>query len=308
MYGGKFTNVVGKWNLELDADLKAPNYVNNFFGWGNESVFDKNIVEQPGIDVDHAIDYYRVRFRQITLEAKLARRFKQGFFFGIGPQLQNLELEDTDGKDRFINQYEPLLEKDNYFGGVTYTFGLDKRKIKGMTTRGIYLEQTSRIMKGFSAPNFASHNLMVSFYQSFKLPATVTFALRAGGGINTGTYEFYQAQILDGKTEVRGFRKTRFYGDKRFYVNNEVRLKLANLRSYLFPAHLGVLGFYDIGRVWYKDENGTDPSALSGNSSKWHHGIGGGLWLTPFNMATISTEIGHSVEGTLFYFRLGFLF
>jgi arylsulfatase A-like enzyme len=58
---GYVTQAVGKWNLEIDADVKSPNYVNNFFGWGNESVFDKNI------------DFYRVRFREYALELKLSR-------------------------------------------------------------------------------------------------------------------------------------------------------------------------------------------------------------------------------------------
>jgi hypothetical protein len=132
--------------------------------------------------------------------------------------------------------------------------------------------------------------------------------VRAGGGINTGDYEFYNAQILDGRTELRGFRKTRFYGDKKIYFNNEVRIKLGSIQSYLFPAHLGILGFYDIGRVWYKNEAGIDPSAPSGKSSVWHKGFGGGFWFTPFNLATVSTEVGHSVEGTLAYVRLGFMF
>ncbi len=47
-YRGDFTDVIGKWGLEINADIKAPNYVNNFFGMGNESVFDKNIADKPG--------------------------------------------------------------------------------------------------------------------------------------------------------------------------------------------------------------------------------------------------------------------
>lgn len=130
-----------------------------------------------------------------------------------------------------------------------------------------------------------------------------------GAGINTGKYEFYQAQILDGKTELRGFRKTRFYGDRKLYFNNEVRIKLTSFQSYLFPAHLGILGFYDVGRVWYKDpSSNNDPTASDGKSNVWHHGFGGGIWLTPFNLTVLSTEVGHSNEGTLFYVRLGFLF
>jgi hypothetical protein len=100
-YRGDFTGIVRKWNLELNADLKVPNFVNNFFGWGNESVFDKNIEEDPSINADDAIDYYRFRFEEIKLEAYLTRRF--GLLeFKVGPALQRIEIEEPDGTDRYI--------------------------------------------------------------------------------------------------------------------------------------------------------------------------------------------------------------
>lgn len=159
-----------------------------------------------------------------------------------------------------------------------------------------------------SSNSFGSYNASLSLYQSFRLPAKVTFAFRASGGLNEGNYEIYQAQILSGKTELRGFRKTRFYGDSRLVFNNEVRMKLGDIRSYFLPAGIGINGFYDVGRVWYKDASGIDPTSATGKSNVWHQGFGGGIWLTPFNMAVISIEAAHSVEGTLGYFRLGFLF
>ena len=126
--------------------------------------------------------------------------------------------------------------------------------------------------------------------------------------MNKGTYPFYQSQILDGKTALRGYRKTRFYGDAKVYGNLEVRLRLMSFRSYLFPASFGILGFYDVGRVWYENENGDDPSAADGSSDLWHNGFGGGVWFTPFNLTVLSFELGHSRDGTLGYVRLGFMF
>ena len=154
----------------------------------------------------------------------------------------------------------------------------------------------------------SSYQTSLSLYQSFRFPSQLVLAARVGAGLNTGNYDFYQAQVLDGKTEIRGFRKTRFYGDRKFYTNLEMRVKLFSIRTYLFPASLGILGFHDLGRVWYKDQNGMDPSTTSGTSNKWHKGWGGGLWFTPFNLAVLSLEAGHSREGTLVYFRLGFMF
>jgi hemolysin activation/secretion protein len=63
-------------------------------------------------------------------------------------------------------------------------------------------------------------------------------------------YEFYQANTLGGLSNLRGFRRSRFSGRSSFYHNLEARLKLLSFKSYLFPAHLGVLAFNDLGRVW----------------------------------------------------------
>ena len=312
-YDGRFNQVIGKWNVEIDADVKSPNFVNNFFGWGNETVFDKEIDQQPGIEVEHPIDYYRVRFREYAIQVKLAITFGAAGFFKVGPAFQHIAIEETT-KDRYINNYaavsgEPILDVGKNFTGLTYSWGFDKRNHQILTTRGVYFQQTSRWMEGLkSASDFAAHTASLSFYQTFRFPARITFAFRAGAGLNNGSYEFYQAQILDGKTDIRGFRKTRFYGDAKLFFNNEVRIKLASFRSYLFPASFGITGFYDVGRVWYKDVNGVDSSSPTGTSEVWHKGFGGGLWFTPYNLTVLSMDVAHSIESTLFYIRLGFLF
>lgn len=313
-YNGKFTAVIKKWDAEIDWDVKSPNYVNNFFGLGNESVFDKKIDEDPAFKLDNAIDYYRLRFKEWNLNPGLSRAIGSNAFVKFGSALQVVELERST-KDRFINDYEatltsPILEQFKSFAGVSYSWGIDNRNSSLFTTRGMYLEQSSRLMKGFkgSSNAFNAHTASVSLYQTFRFPARVTYAFRVLGGINSGDFEIYQSQILDGKTELRGFRKTRFYGNRKLVVNNEVRVKLGSIRSFILPATMGMTVFYDMGRVWYKNELGVDPTTVTGKSSVWHQGYGGGIWLTPFNMALIAVEVAHSVEGTLGYFRLGFLF
>src|SRR5690606_10965634 len=313
-YRGIFTGAIAdKWNLEVGADIKAPNFVNNFFGWGNESVFDQDIDDQPGINADDAIDYYRFRFEEDRLEVLLARKVGDYGELKIGPAYQRIELVASEGEDRFVFDYAQTLpydifEESNY-GGVNWELNMEKRDHPIVTKRGLHGRVFGRTMKAFDGgKTFSSFDGSVAFYHTFQYPGRLIFALRAGGGVNTGDYEFYQAQILDGRTDVRGFRKTRFYGDSRFYSNMEIRLRLASLRTYIFPVSLGILGFHDLGRVWYKDAEGNDPSAPSGRSDEWHKSWGGGVWLTPFNMTVLSAELGHSKEGNMFYVRLGFLF
>jgi len=95
-YDGRFTDIIGKWSGEIDADVKAPNYVNNFFGWGNESEFNRNINDEPGINVRRPIDYYRVRFNEVRLDLKLSHRIGKTGFIKIGPTFQRLDIESFD--------------------------------------------------------------------------------------------------------------------------------------------------------------------------------------------------------------------
>jgi hypothetical protein len=315
LYRADFTDVFGRWGLAIDADIKAPNYVNNFFGMGNETKFDRTIDDNPDYNVDEEIDYYRFRFEENSLDFFLTRRIAGNSQFRIGPSIQRIEVEEPGERDRYIGDvFAPelgynLFKQESRFTGVTADFILDNRNNPRLTTRGAYLWMSGKTMKGIDghANDFMSIGGSLAFYHSFNSPRWLTFAVRAGAGKTFGNYNFYQAQILSGRTDLRGYRKTRFYGDSKLFTNVEVRAKLASIRTYLFPATIGVLAFHDLGRVWFEDDEGIDPSA-GGESSMYHRGIGGGIWFTPFNMSVLSVELGHSSESTLGYVRLGFLF
>jgi hypothetical protein len=313
-YQGRYNQVLGKWNLELDLNLRAPNYVNNFFGMGNESVFDRDADEKH--DRDNAIDYYRFRFEEFLVEASFSKQIGRSGHFRIGPVYQRIEVEEPDDEARYVDDvFAPTLGYDLYeqwnsYAGLGFQYTLEKKNDPLFTSRGVSLGFTGKTLAGLdaNASDFGALEGYLALYQSFRVPARVVFALRVGGGHNFGTTEFYQSQILDGRTELRGFRKTRFYGDSKLFTNVELRMKLASFRSYLFPASFGLLAFHDGGRVWYEDASGSDPSVLDGASEVWHTSFGGGLWFTPFNLTVLSIEAAHGKEGTLGYVRFGFLF
>ena len=90
-----------------------------------------------------------------------------------------------------------------------------------------------------------------------------------------GDYHFFQANSLGGKANLRGYRATRYAGDVSLYQNSEIRVRLFNFSTYIAKGEFGILGFNDIGRVWLEGENSTT----------WHHGYGGGIWISPFKIA-----------------------
>jgi hypothetical protein len=82
------------------------------------------------------------------------------------------------------------------------------------------------------------------------------------------------------------------------YNNLEVRIKLAQIGSYILPGQLGLIGFYDVGKTWAKGYNSKDI----------HQGVGGGLYYAPAQMLVVQAVAGHA-EGSWYpYFSLGFRF
>jgi hemolysin activation/secretion protein len=123
-------------------------------------------------------------------------------------------------------------------------------------------------------------------------------ANRAGAGVTVGKPAFYQSFFLGGQENLLGYRQYRFGGEHIVYNNFEVRIRLANLASYVVPGQLGLVGFYDIGKVWQKGYN----------DDRWHQGAGGGLYFAPAQLLLLQLVAGASKEGWLPYFTAGFRF
>ena len=136
----------------------------------------------------------------------------------------------------------------------------------------------------------------MAIYASLTDPAKVVAVVHLGGGkVLSKNFEYFQALSLGGNNYLRGYMKDRFTGSSMAYASLELRVKLIDVKSYVFPGSLGVIGFDDVGRVWMPNES----------SGKIHNGYGTGLYYTPFNYAIISATVAFSNEETLFNFSLG---
>lgn len=120
--------------------------------------------------------------------------------------------------------------------------------------------------------------------------------------LHPGDYEFYQANFLGRRTNLRGYRGERFGGDKTLYANAEARLKLFKIPGFVLPFEFGVLGFYDTGRVWHADDPGKE------EFEQWHPGWGGGVFLSPYDMIILSGTYTKSEESNFVEVKLGFFY
>lgn len=297
-YKTEFISVFGSKDLVVNADIKAPNNVTNFFGFGNET--ESLIDSKPG-----NINYYRTRYTLGDVSL-LVRKSGKTLSYSFGPAYQFYSLDSNKNIGRIIkNPTESGLslrdaaQSKSYLGAV-FNLGIDTRNNSTNPSRGIYWRSAFRFMNGL---NNESHDLKqltsdMSIYMSFSGNPKLILATRFGGGVNFGNSEFFQAQYLGGTMNLRGFRKYRFAGKSMAYNNTDLRIKIAEFRTYLFPGSLGILFFHDIGRVWLMNDN----------SEKWHTGYGGGIWISPMRRAVISLILARSDEEILPQLSLGFQF
>jgi hemolysin activation/secretion protein len=101
-----------------------------------------------------------------------------------------------------------------------------------------------------------------------------------------------------GASSVRGLPAQRYAGDASAYGG--VDLYLPIMKAFLFvPGHIGLMGFYDIGRVFLEGES----------ADRWHHGAGGGLFFaTPGRHSLMSVQVARSEKSTAVYVRGGLVF
>jgi hemolysin activation/secretion protein len=119
-----------------------------------------------------------------------------------------------------------------------------------------------------------------------------------GGVAGFGNAAFYQSAFIGGHENLLGYPQYRFAGKHSFYNNLELRIRLADIASYIIPGQFGITGFWDIGRVWEKNDN----------SDKWHNGGGGGIYFAPASVFAVSFVVGYSKEGVYPYITMGLRF
>lgn len=303
-YSNEFMGVIGeKTDIVTDIDVRSPNNTTNFFGYGINSVYDKT---KPG-----QFRYYRARYDLADASLLLRQRFSDKVMLMIGPSFQYYEMDADDKLNlaRYISQTgvnglnpATLYTKQKYIG-ILASLVVDTRDHRVLPQKGVYWENRVRSLSAISNSSpykVTQLNTDFSFYLNL-IDDRLTFANRIGFGV-TGSdndgFEFYQAQYLGSEENLRGYRKFRFAGKTKFYNQAELRLRLANFKTYLFPAAFGIHAFADAGRVWVKNDA----------ESKMAFGYGGGIWFSPLRRILISFTYAMSEEDSLPLIGLGFRF
>lgn len=293
--------------INFSTRYNSPEYSGNYFGMGNETSWEVPKSEK---------EFYRLRMSRFYTELDFVKWLDGNRLHKAGPGLlySFAEAEQTAG--RFISVPENGLNKNDLaahaYSGAYFKYELNtlqgmERKIEEefagsntFPTRGMHLTTRAGYFVGLNqeTENFLRLSGDWVTYLSFSQRPRVVYALRVGGEKLFGDYAFHEAATLGRTENLRGFRRTRFYGDASLYLDAEVRIRMKQFQTYLLNGTAGVVLFNDSGRVWLKDEK----------SKKWHNGTGLGLWFSPFDMAVFSVAYAASPDDRLFNFSVNYQF
>ena len=313
-YNGTFTQVVGKWDLVINANIFAPSYTDYFYGYGNATKFDN---EKFNVDSR----YYSARYLQYIFYPEITRKSENElhqFTIGGGYQSANVKsnLNDlNDEQDRFIITYAnslnyQLLDIQRHYLALYGDYTFDNTNNEHMPLQGIkwnlFLIGLEDVDSKEKDIDFQRIRTDFSYYFTFGKFLKTTLAMRAGGVFTNGDYEFYHAAKIGGSNTFRGVRKFRLTGQHSFYQNTDIRVNLFNLRNPVLPTSIGLVLFHDFGRVWYYPD---DPTIMPESSNKMHRAYGGGIWLAPLNAVSFGLDYSWStLDESALFLRMGFLF
>ena len=285
-YEAIFHQLLGKWNLGLEAnyDQKLEQY---FFGYGNNTKFESE---------KSAYQYFS---KEAGGSADLHRMLGRHHLLGLRAFYQSVKILKEGS--HILSPQAPFNNPETYeptgFTGAEIHYLFHDYNDEVVPTKGFQLAANARRTFNLTNPekSFNRASAILGFY----LPLTKAFSLavRAGGATVTGNPEFYQLANLGGGSTLRGYFRQRFHGRTIFYNGNDLRW-IFNTRNVIFNGKIGLIAFFDQGKVWQPADN----------SEQWHTGYGGGLMIAPFNKLSVTVYYGMSEETKRFHIRLGTLF
>lgn len=303
-YHNEFIGVLGdKTDLVTDIEYRGPNATSNFFGYGMNTIYNKS---QPG-----KFRFYRIRYDLGDITLQLRQRFSDKFMILFGPTFQFYSMDSADALNKKRNVVlntaasgltPSVFERQSYIGGKISII-IDTRDHPVLPEKGVSWITNIRALKGMGDNSYdgvTQINTDLAFYINL-IHDRLTFANRLGGGTTSSKngFEFFHAQYLGSEDNLRGFRKQRFAGKSKFYNQAELRLRLANFNTYLFPGSFGIVAFVDAGRVWVKNDTDDD---------KFVAGYGGGIWVAPLRRLLLTVTYAVSNEDKIPLVSLGWKF
>jgi len=292
-YKGIFPRFIGKWNLVLDALYTSSNFSINYFGYGTNTIDERE---------RYGRDFNRVKMSTISVTPAFQRNGEHGSSFTIKPSFERIRVDST--ANRFVTlpgNVNPDVFDYKNFADINAEYSFENYDNNSNPTLGV----TFSILGGYKMNindtdrKFPYAESKLGFnYKLTKSGRVVLATLVKGKMLFENDFEFYQAATVGGDFDLRGFRNQRFSGKQSLYQTTDIRWNLGKLQNGFAPLSYGVFGGFDYGRVWLENDA----------SNKWHQSAGGGFWINGVNLLTAKFSYFYSSDGGRVSAGLGFGF
>lgn len=276
--------LLNKWNMIIKGRYDGP-ASENFFGIGNETV-----------DTVTTSKYYNVFSKRFFAGVGLNRVFAD-HSIDLSVFYQNIKVNNNAAT--YIKDKQaalPVFINRNY-SGIELGYGYNNVNSNVVPTKGVRLITGGAYITDLDNNSQSFFKAAYSAAAFLPLGKKISFAAAVGGGHVSNDVNYYHMSKLGGNMNLRGYPRERFYGRTSFYNNNEIRF-LADTRNIIYNGKIGLIGFFDNGRVWQPGED----------SKTWHFGYGGGVIFVPFNKLAITASYEISKETRQFQLRTGMFF
>ncbi len=284
-YVGLFANIIPNWNFEVVGYYTSPQFASNYFGYGNDSEYDKDELDK---------NFNRARIKQLKLRTGIA--YRTIHFHAL---FENFKVEENPNRlfttDNFGND---VFESQNYVGAEADIL-YENTDAMDFPTRGLHFKAVLGYKKNLKLDNnhFGYAALKLGFDKKLIPSGDLVLSSTAEVRTNFGEkFFFYHAQSIGGKTGLRGFRNDRFSGKTSFYQSTDLKLRIREYITAVAPITVGIYGGFDYGRVWVSDDM----------SNTWHNSFGGGIWLGSLNALSINAGYFVSKEDAIIQVGVGF--
>jgi hypothetical protein len=213
-------------------------------------------------------EFFDVRQKQWSFRPALGYSFAKGSDISLGPVVRYTTTDST--RSGFLALTEPY--GFDTFGQVGAQLALlfDSRIEPDSSKPRFIVELTGSAYPATwdVAEAYEAIEGVAVGYVTIPFPTKPVIALRGGGKKLYGDFPYFDAAFLGGGSSFRTEHRQRFAGDASVFGSAELRVPLFSF-PFVFPMNVGVLGFYDAGRVYF---DGESPGG-------WHTAAGGGVWI-----------------------------
>ncbi|WP_116127434.1 metallophosphoesterase [Lewinella sp. IMCC34183] len=307
-YNGEINDLFRRRNdLTIEAHYFSPGYVANFFTLGNDGAGrpDEEDFSALGITDDQRLEYNRARREEIFINPMLRLRGSRNrFSFSVGPFFHSYQLKEAPdfsliNRSVYDENIIPDLVFDRQpFAGIAARITSNNLAIPLLADNGVKYEVFARQSwnlkdSGLSTTKYGGN---LSFYRM--ITKAINFATRIGVEFNDGDPLFYQLASMGGRSNYRAARVDRYLGNNMVYQNIDLRFMGFGFGKGEVPTIGGFILGLDHGRVWLEGDN----------SSTWHVGYGGGVWIAPLGATILSLTYFLDGDQERLNFAAGFPF